>query len=62
MTVIIKSFIERKPEEYFSTINDRYLNLFTPIQRTGTKNSDFIAYITTPLIDSFSYIRTCIYP
>jgi len=53
MTRIIKPILESYPEEQFRTSVHRFYNLFAPIQKTDRKESDYLAYIATPIIDSF---------
>ncbi|MGC1183074.1 hypothetical protein [Legionella sp.] len=50
MTVLIKPLLPKKP---FESTMHRYKSLFTPIQKTKEKESDFLAFIATPLLDYF---------
>jgi len=52
MTTMIKPILGRKDNQFDST-GHRFFTMFTPIQKTQHKESDFLAYLATPLIDSF---------
>ena len=51
MSVVINPIV--KEHNFFQSTEHRFFNLFRPIQETGQKESDFLAYVATPIIDSF---------
>ena len=51
MSVVINPIV--KKHNFFQSTEHRFFNLFRPIQETRQKHSDFLAYVATPIIDSF---------
>ena len=53
MAKIINRPVDRSP---FEITKHRFNSLFTPIQKTRTKQSDFVLYITAPLMDRYIFV------
>ncbi len=52
MTTIIRPIFE-DGEDYFKSTKHRFFSLTMPIQKTETKESDYVSFFVNPLIDWF---------
>ncbi|WP_147281835.1 hypothetical protein [Legionella feeleii] len=53
MTKLINPIFEKTDEELFKFTTQRFFTMFTPIQKTKTKQSDFVAFVANPFIDTY---------
>ncbi|KTC96227.1 hypothetical protein Lfee_2025 [Legionella feeleii] len=53
MTKLINPIFEKTDEELLKFATQRFFTMFTPIQKTKTKQSDFVAFVANPFIDTY---------
>lgn len=53
MTKLVQPIFEKTDKELLQFTTQRFFTMFTPIQKTKKKESDFLAYLANPFIDTY---------